>query len=62
MVPCVKVTWPDMDDGRSSVVYPIKAFSAEDEFGGAEIGEKIGLEYCEMTQEDLDALPEFKGW
>lgn len=62
MVPCVKITRPDLDDGRSSCFYPMAVFSAADEFDGAEIGEKITLEYCEMTQEELDALPEFEGW
>jgi hypothetical protein len=34
----------------------------EDEFDGAEIGETIVLTYCEMTEEDLEEMPEFEGW
>jgi hypothetical protein len=61
-VACVKVTRPDLDDGRRSCIYPIQEFSAVDEFEDAEPGEKVVLEYVEMDQAELDALPEFEGW
>jgi len=32
------------------------------EFDGAEIGEAITVELCEMTEQELDDLPEFEGW
>ncbi len=60
MIPIVKIRRPEI--GNDWCVMRLKGFSAEDEFDGAEIGEIITLEYGEMTQEDLDALPEFTGW
>jgi hypothetical protein len=27
-----------------------------------EIGDHLEIEACEMTQEEVDALPEFEGW
>ncbi len=59
---CVKVTRPDIDDGRSSCIYRLHQFRAEDEFAGAELGDRISLEYIEMNEADLEALPEFEGW
>ena len=53
-IPCVKETRPDVDDGTSSCIWPIKAFDLEAEMAGAEPGEKILLEYCEMTEAELD--------
>jgi hypothetical protein len=61
-IPCVKLTRPDLDGGRASCIYEMHQFSAADEFVGAEIGEKLQLEYIEMTREEIDALPEFEGW
>jgi len=34
----------------------------KDEFDGAEIGDEVVLELCEMTREEIDTLPEFDGW
>jgi hypothetical protein len=31
-------------------------------FDGAEIGEQVVLEYCEMTEAEIAMLPEFDGW
>ena len=60
-IPYVKVTRPD-----SGSVYgcwmPLAAFSAEDEFAGAEPGEQILLEFGLMTRAEYDAMPEFEGW
>ncbi len=64
-IPCVKETRPDMDDGRNSCMWRLdKPYTLllEDLFDGAEVGEKVVLEYCEMTEAELDALPEFEGW
>jgi hypothetical protein len=61
-IPCVKLTRPDLDNGRTSCILEMHQFSASDEFAGAEIGEKLQLEYIEMTREEIDALPEFGGW
>lgn len=32
------------------------------EFDGMETGDKIQIELVEMTEKELDALPEFDGW
>ncbi len=61
-IPCVKVARPESHGPKLWCAYPLAAFSASDEFDGAEDGESITLTYCEMTQEALDALPEFDGW
>ncbi len=60
-IPCVKVTRPETHAGLWCV-YRLASFSAADEFDGAEVGEMITMELCEMTQAELDALPEFTGW
>lgn len=59
-VPCVKVTRPDIGD--MWCLYRLAQFSAADELDGAEIGEKVVMELCEMTDEEINALPEFEGW
>ena len=58
----VKITRPDSHGEKFACVYPLAAFSATDEFDGAEIGERIVLELCEFTQAEIDAMPEFEGW
>ncbi len=60
-IPCVKVTRPDTH-GNLWCLYESAKFNATDEFDGAEVGEQIVLEYCEMTREELDKIPEFTGW
>jgi hypothetical protein len=60
-IPCVKLTRPDLDDGRTSCIFEMRQFSAAEEFAGAEIGEKLLLEYTEMTREEIDALPRIRG-
>lgn len=62
-IPCVKETRPDVDDGRTHCVWRIdEAFNINDLFDGAEVGDKVVLEYCQMTEAELEALPEFEGW
>ena len=34
----------------------------DSEFDGAEVGDKITIELVEMTEPELEALPEFMGW
>jgi hypothetical protein len=60
-VPCVKVTRPDTH-GEDWCLYRMAGFSVADEFDGAEVGERITLELCEMTEEEIKALPDFQGW
>lgn len=60
-IPCVKVTRPDTHVGLYCL-YRLSGFSAADELDGAEDGESIVLTYCEMTPEELEALPDFGGW
>jgi len=61
MIRCLKVTRPEC--GRQWCVYrmdrPMELLS---EFDGADIGETITVELCEMTEQELDDLPEFEGW
>ena len=58
------MTRPESHGERYSCVYPLSSLSMiiEDEFDGAEIGETISLTYCEMTEEELEDMPEFEGW
>lgn len=48
--------------GNDSCTWPLNAIAISDLFDGAEPGELVTLEYSEMTQAELDALPEFEGW
>jgi len=57
----VKVTRPDVSPGVFCV-YPIASFAAYDEFDGAEVGDTIVMELCEMTDAEFEALGEFEGW
>jgi hypothetical protein len=64
-VRCVKETRPDYDDGRDHCIWRLDkpyALSLEDLFEGADVGEKVDLELCEMTEAEIEALPEFEGW
>jgi hypothetical protein len=60
--PYLKVTRPASHGEHYGCWMPLKAFSAADEFDGAEPGEKVVLELCEFTQAEIDAMPEFAGW
>ncbi len=61
-VRCVKISRPE----TSGSLWALRQLNAtgilQDEFDGAEVGERIEVEYCELTQEEFDALPEFEGW
>jgi len=57
---CVKIRRPD-SHGQMWCCVRLE-HSLADEFDGAEPGERIEVEYCELTQEEFDALPEFNGW
>lgn len=62
-IPCFRERRPDMDDGRSFCVWRLdKPMDVTDLFEGAEPGEKVELEFCEMTEAELAALPEWEGW
>lgn len=56
----VKVRRPELGDHWCAS--HLQGFDLAAEFDGAEIGEKIEIELCEMTQEEIDAMPEFEGW
>ena len=60
-VPCAKIRRPD-SHGNIWCLVQLKGFNLRDEFDGAEIGERLEIEYCELTQQELDDLPEFEGW
>ena len=61
-VRCLKVTRPEC--GNQYCVYRLDEpqHLVDGEFDGAEIGDQITLELCEMTETELAALPEFAGW
>jgi len=61
-VKCVRVTRPDSHGAKYFCIYRLASFSAADEFDGAENGEQIVLELCEMTEAALKELPDFEGW
>lgn len=61
-IKCVKIRRPETHGPKMWAAMPLTAFSALDEFDGAETGDRVELELCEMAQEELDALPEFDGW
>ena len=46
----------------STCVWKINDFDLSAETEGMEIGEKIVLEYAELTDEEFDALGDFNGW
>lgn len=59
--PVVIVTRPDTHAGMSCTWW-LKGFDVDAEFDSAEVGDRITLEYGEMTQAEFDALGEFDGW
>lgn len=58
----VKVTRPATHGEKFGCWMPVENFSASDEFDGAEVGERIVLELCELTRDEILAMPEFEGW
>lgn len=61
-IQCVKLSRPD-SHGNKWVIYELKQCGAvAEEFDGADPGEMVQLELCEMTREEIDALPDFAGW
>ncbi len=48
--------------GVDSCTWPLDGIDIDDLFNGAEPGDIVTLEYCEKTQDELDAMPEFTGW
>jgi hypothetical protein len=60
-IACVVITRPDSHGGQSCIM-PVAAFSAEDEFDGADDGDSVVLTLRTMTRQELDDLPEFEGW
>ncbi len=64
-IPCVKETRSDASGYCMWRVDPganVSAFDIHAVFDGCEVGETVTLEYCEMTEAELEALPEFEGW
>lgn len=60
-IECVKVRRP-ATHGDMWCVMPVSMFSLVDEFDGAELGERIELEYIQLCESELAAIPEFEGW
>jgi hypothetical protein len=61
-IPCVAVTRPETHGPKLACIYPLKAFSASDEFDGADEGESITLTLKMMTEDEVNNLPDFEGW
>ncbi len=60
---CLKESHPDVDDGRTSCIWRMDVKgNLETILDGAEPGDRIILDVVEMTEADLEALPEFEGW
>ena len=62
-VKCVKELRPATGD--DSCIWRLdkpETFSLADWFDGVEVGEQVIFVCCEMTEKELDALPEFGGW
>jgi hypothetical protein len=60
-IPCIKETRPDVSGGWC--IWRLnKSGQLADMFAGAEVGDKVVLEFCEMIEDEIDALPEFAGW
>lgn len=60
-VPVVIVTRP-ATHGAQKCICALSAFSASDEFDGADDGESITLTLGHMTKLELAKLPDFEGW
>lgn len=50
------------DSGEMFCIYRDGATLVDSEFSDAETGDLIEVTLIEMTEEELDALPEFDGW
>lgn len=57
----IKVRRPDLS-GDKWCFYPLLGFNLAAEFEGAEPGERIEVEYVEIPQAEVDAMPDFDGW
>ena len=65
LIPCVIERHPNDDGGCNSCTWRLDIGggpSLNDLLDGSEVGDKIELEYTEMTEEALKELPEFEGW
>lgn len=55
--------WADPDGKGPSFCNPIEQFGLlADTCDGADSGDKLLIEYVEMSQQEYDALPEFTGF
>lgn len=54
-----KLRLPDVSGKRWCLV---EASGIKDELEMAEAGDRFEIEVADMTQEEIDALPEFEGW
>jgi hypothetical protein len=59
-VKCFKVMRPDC--GNKWCVYRTGQGVDDAEFTDSEVGDKIIIEVIEMTESELETLPEFQGW
>lgn len=59
---CVAVTRPETHGPHLHCVYRLSGFDAAAEFDGADEGESITLTLKMMTEDEIDALPDFNGW
>jgi hypothetical protein len=60
-VKVVIISRPEIHPGLSCTSR-LEGFDLAEEFDGAEVGESVVATYGEMTEVELDALPEFEGW
>jgi hypothetical protein len=60
MAKFIKITRP----GMGGYIQPIESIAdaVDGEFDGAYPGDAITLTLVEMSREEYDAMPEFKGW
>lgn len=59
---CVEVTRPDSKGRSDKCIWRYDKFTVDLEFDGAEVGDSITLTLAEMTEAELEELPEFEGW
>jgi hypothetical protein len=60
-VKCAKIRRPE-SHGSLWCLVRLAGYSLSDEFDGAEVGETLEIEYCELTEKELSELPDFPGW
>lgn len=58
---CLKVTRPDTHGDQFNCIVQMN-HSLADEFDGAEPGERVCFELCEMTEQEFKDLADFEGW